>query len=413
MPLATSSLLRSLGWEEVEHPFRDAACFRVCFGPFELQAAAGMTRWFQRTFLITGIINTGRKIAFVEREMPLDVENEAEGLAWLGDILGTSIPDTLKPDWLLRGEAQRHLLPWVAEQAAYDARPQCSIERDWMRIACRKLREHALGAVEYDTSTFYFDGEVLDIRAHAAESIPRVFRMAMPAKGDAWTELASVSTWRLETLPRRLMTASVEVSVWEGKLTIGNGRLELMAPPKTEAPSASPVAPASVSIEGLSFFEMEGSCVAKGRASDGRAFAFVFDGETWLPAPGKLRNSGSILSQTDLANEFRAAYADMASLKAMAKDVPETAFSDPDEMVELSFFEIEGRPVAKGLSDGRAFAFVFNEDSAWVPARGLVKKRWFQAVPNLFHERVFRSGPVHCRAELAGEGAARNRVPSG
>lgn len=43
-------------------------------------------------------------------------------------------------------------------------------------------------------------------------------------------------------------------------------------------------------------------------------------------------------------------------------------------MAELTFVEIEGRAVAKGVSGGRGFAFVFDDGVGWGAAPGLATK---------------------------------------
>lgn len=76
----------------------------------------------------------------------------------------------------------------------------------------------------------------------------------------------------------------------------------------------------------FSFFDTEGRVVAKGRSSDGRWSAFVFADRAWVPWGGAVLSEGSILSQTDLADEFREAYSAIDELYRLAKPPPEVAF---------------------------------------------------------------------------------------
>lgn len=62
------------------------------------------------TCQISAVVDTGRTISLVESEMPVEIENEEVGLAWLAQILGSAIPDDSKPAWLITGQGLKHLL---------------------------------------------------------------------------------------------------------------------------------------------------------------------------------------------------------------------------------------------------------------------------------------------------------------
>jgi len=112
MSVLTSSLLRSLGAEaDSTMVGADDDALKLRFGVHSVQAGQFMSRWLKPTYVISGVINTGRAIVEVHSEMPVAVESEEEGLAWLAAILGEVIPADVKPDWLLRGECLRNLLP--------------------------------------------------------------------------------------------------------------------------------------------------------------------------------------------------------------------------------------------------------------------------------------------------------------
>ena len=110
MGMLTSSLLRSLGAQPdaTMVGFEDEA-LRLRLGDHSVQCGEIMTRWLTPTYLITGVINTGRTIVHVESEMPVELATKEEGLAWLAAILGNAIPDELKPQWLVEGERLRKL----------------------------------------------------------------------------------------------------------------------------------------------------------------------------------------------------------------------------------------------------------------------------------------------------------------
>lgn len=111
MTLATASLLRSLGADDdPTMTMADDIGLRLRIGPHLLQGGEFTSRWLRPTYRISGVIDTGRTISLVESEMPVELESEDEGLAWLAQILGSAIPDDLKPAWLLKGQGLKHLL---------------------------------------------------------------------------------------------------------------------------------------------------------------------------------------------------------------------------------------------------------------------------------------------------------------
>jgi len=118
----------------------------------------------------------------------------------------------------------RHLLPWERERVAYEAyatayaaRPLCDVQRDWLRVARKKLGEQLKSIDDEPPITLTFDGTLLTIRC-AGKVIG-----AMPARGLQWTQEYSIKARSLrEELPKRLMTDTITVSVWKTRLAIGN-----------------------------------------------------------------------------------------------------------------------------------------------------------------------------------------------
>ena len=111
LTLATASLLRSLGADDdPTMMLADDIGLRLHIGPYLLQGGEFTSRWLRPTYRISGVIDTGRTISLVESEMPVELESEDEGLAWLAQILGRAIPDDVKPEWLLKGQDLKHLL---------------------------------------------------------------------------------------------------------------------------------------------------------------------------------------------------------------------------------------------------------------------------------------------------------------
>ena len=92
---------------------------------------------------IHGIYRTSRTLGNIEYNMPAEVESREQGLAFLSYALsGYSFTDP--PDWLTEGDALKEHLPW--NQVARWNRPiaKCRVNRDWFRVARRKLRLFAV-----------------------------------------------------------------------------------------------------------------------------------------------------------------------------------------------------------------------------------------------------------------------------
>jgi hypothetical protein len=169
--------------------------------------------------LLTGAIVTERSICEVECELPPEVESAEQGIAWvawcLDNAAGGRFEPAAAPAWLAEGRQHLHLLPWERESAAYAARPHCVVQRDWARVALKALGEQLTTVDDEVPVTFGFDGNVLTISC-AGKISP------MPAEGSPWTQPYSIGAGALRSLPKRLMSYSIQFSVWDAVLTIGN-----------------------------------------------------------------------------------------------------------------------------------------------------------------------------------------------
>ncbi len=112
MPVSMQSLFEDLGFERFPHPFTSKPAYRVRFGPYEVELALLTNRWFQQSWMVSGIVNSGRTIAAIEAELPVEVETTEQGLALLSHFVGQHIPDEFKPAWLRIGERMTAHLPW-------------------------------------------------------------------------------------------------------------------------------------------------------------------------------------------------------------------------------------------------------------------------------------------------------------
>lgn len=119
-----------------------------------------------------------------------------------------------KIGWISDGRLHRNLLPWEADLAAYHARQHCSVRRDWLRFALKRLMGIVADADDAAEVEFGFDGSILTI-----ECIGQVVPMA--ANGKAWDAQFVIPAGELRRLPKRLTQTEVEVSVCKGRLHIG------------------------------------------------------------------------------------------------------------------------------------------------------------------------------------------------
>jgi hypothetical protein len=52
----------------------------------------------------------------------------------------------------------------VMSMAEFNARPQCTVRRDWLRLALKTLGEYLVATSDNAGIVFSFDGSVLSIR---------------------------------------------------------------------------------------------------------------------------------------------------------------------------------------------------------------------------------------------------------
>lgn len=198
-----------------------AAGYSFDFGSMRLQGMACMNLRVAEVLLFTGVWSDARTIAQVRFETPLVFDSYEQGVAWIAEGIGRGFRPASPVAWLEQGRAWRDHLPWVRQQVAYDARPRCTVERDWFRAPAARLRALAERANEADLATVAFDGHVLTIVAQSSH-------LPMPAEGSAWSEEYCVLLQHLGSLPKRLMNPAVDISVWEGRLSIARLSLPLV-----------------------------------------------------------------------------------------------------------------------------------------------------------------------------------------
>ena len=85
-----------------------------------------------------------------------------------------------------------------------------------MRVALNKLGPYLKLASDDAKVIFKFDGEVLKIEYSDGT-------LAMPATGKPWPSRFSIPAATLQHLPKRLMYAKIEVSIWKSSLSLADG----------------------------------------------------------------------------------------------------------------------------------------------------------------------------------------------
>ena len=212
--MRTRALFEILGFQEDWEAITDQRpAYYHDFGNLRLTAAEVMSYHGPR-FLFSGVIEGARSVTMVDFEMPLEVESFEQGVAWIWSGIGEEFRPRLPTPWLEDGRTWQDHLPWVRRMEADKGRPQCLVERDWFRVAIKKLHAVAASASENDLVWLAFDGEALRIAAGGVTII-------VPATGTAWDTRHAVKGTQLSDLPRRL-TDAVPIAVWDGKISIGS-----------------------------------------------------------------------------------------------------------------------------------------------------------------------------------------------
>jgi hypothetical protein len=109
----------------------------------------------------------------------------------------------------------------------WNARPKCTVEREWLRKALNKLKERLSELPDETNVAFSFDGSVFSTRCDGE-------LIAIAGQGAPWTVTFNAGASALRHVPKRLMNDSIEVSIWESNIRIGNcvfpGTLEVSGP---------------------------------------------------------------------------------------------------------------------------------------------------------------------------------------
>jgi hypothetical protein len=209
----TRAVFESLGFKEDWEAITDQRpAYYYDFGNLRLTAAELMPFGRSR-FHFGGVWRGSNSLSMIDFEMPVEVESLEQGAAWIAYGIGESFRPLHPTPWLADGRTWRDRLPWVRRMEEYKARATCSVEKEWFKLAVKKLRPLADVASESDLLWFAFDGEALRIAGGSVAVI-------LPATGIAWDLRYAIKGTQLDHLPTRLPDPVV-IGVWEGTLSVG------------------------------------------------------------------------------------------------------------------------------------------------------------------------------------------------
>lgn len=186
------------------------------FGNLKLSAVAVTSPYSGDIVSFAGVLATPRALAEIHFELPRRVESLKHCAAWIVWHLDQHANErTFRParhlEWIDEARQNRRLLPWVMSQAEFDARPQCIVDRDWLRLALKVLGKHAAALPDGATVIFRFDGSVFYIRSEKKV-------IAFPGEGPPWAVSFRVEAKLLRRAPKRIMREQIAVSVWEARI---------------------------------------------------------------------------------------------------------------------------------------------------------------------------------------------------
>ena len=212
-------VLRECGWvADHDQPWSEEPALKYDLGNFEVRAGVMTNGHFRRVVNVCGVYSDHRSIAEIGFDVPLFVESREQALAWVAYGLRRYRMLEIKPDWLEEGRQLQQELPWERRRAAYEARPRACVDRMWMKPLGKVLREAAASASEDAHCLIHFDGSTVRFE------LPAKTYLVQADGSEPWPHAVLVSLRELQALPQRWMQSTINVSYWDGQVTIGNRR---------------------------------------------------------------------------------------------------------------------------------------------------------------------------------------------
>jgi hypothetical protein len=225
--IRTWNMLPSLGFQPDSEVVFSDICPRLTldFGNLKLSAAAVVSPHSGETVLFSGILATRDTVAEVQFELPRRVESLKQCAAWIVWNLdqhssGGTFNSARDVPWIHEARQNHRLLPWLLSQAEFDARPQCTVRRDWLRLGLKHLREQLDLLPDNTIVVFSFDGAVFSISSES-----KVIA-AFLGEGLPWTVCFRVEAKTLRRQPRRFTREHIGVSVWESQIRFDSWSFE-------------------------------------------------------------------------------------------------------------------------------------------------------------------------------------------
>lgn len=255
--ISTLDCLKTLGFvEERQLSIGGEPRLHFNFGTFRLEANRFYNVWGEPYVNLGGNLITGRTFAFLDLDMPDELDSVPHAAAWVAWCIGNPTGDfgdlRVVPPWLPQGWEDRDLLPWF-QVVEYPKYPRCDVQRDWARIALKALAAQ-VKTVDAETPVLLrFNCGVLTIRCEKQ-------LLAMPAEGESWPASYVLKAEQLRRLPFRLMSPEIRFMVapnsWTGEaqtLTIGpHGFGSVVATDDAKESVQSSKSPSETSEESIS-----------------------------------------------------------------------------------------------------------------------------------------------------------------
>lgn len=220
--LDTTEALKKLGFKPDGSVIADGGeGLSYNFGNLILSASRLVNLYFAEIIFVRGNCYDGRISAEIQIQLPLrvaSIEQCAAFLAWeIDNQIGEDFVPLTPTEWLNDGRNNFDSLPWMKEQKLYAARPQCTVNRDWLKLALRDLRLLLPQLKADDLLSFTFQNEIFSIRSN-------VKTIALPAAGNDWNSTYQITAGNFQNFPKRLDRQEIEISIWENHLSLARWR---------------------------------------------------------------------------------------------------------------------------------------------------------------------------------------------
>ncbi len=218
----TVEALKELGFKPDDSFFSDnGEGLSYDFGNLILTARQVRNESFVRIISVSGIYSTERFIREISIQIPLQIasiEQCAAFIAWgIDSPIHRDFVPLVPTHWIEEGRENFDTLPWVKEQKLYDARPQCVVDRDWLKLALRDLRLLLMKLEETDLLSLTYQNEIFSIRS-------RLKLIVLPATGDNWKSSYEITAKNFRNFPKRFNGEKIGISVWQDYFSLANWR---------------------------------------------------------------------------------------------------------------------------------------------------------------------------------------------